>query len=188
MPRARRRERRHERMLALRRGARQQRWAPRRLGLASSRLPRRWRWCRATLSTIPPSPFLARKGVIKPNTGDTPVPRQRGFAPLHSPFRCVKRAIEAGPLAGRGETLIRGQPVPRQRGFAPFDRLRAGSLHSPSRERQGYRGSPPSKGVALVDGYVVLRRRYPKWVQGRALVLESGRSLWRLGPSCCPSA
>ena len=62
----------------------------------------------AAVSTIPPSPFLARKGVIKPDTGDTPVPpalrqaqgRRRGFAPLHTPF--VRRSgFETKPSGGQ---------------------------------------------------------------------------------------
>ena len=37
--------------------------------------------------TIPPSPFLARKGVIKPKTGDTPVPPAKGLRPSALPIR-----------------------------------------------------------------------------------------------------
>ncbi|MCH8198662.1 MAG: response regulator transcription factor [Chloroflexi bacterium] len=43
---------------------------------------------------MPPSPFLARKGVIKPDTGDTPVPPAKGLCPSALPIPVHEAATQ----------------------------------------------------------------------------------------------
>ncbi len=88
-----------------------------------------------TLSSIPPAPFLTRKGEIEPNTGDTPVSPARGFAPfdmlragsLHSPSgaragvlrtAAHERGFGARPCRGHGcprVSVSAARPRPRRR-------------------------------------------------------------------------
>ena len=60
------------------------------------------RWRPPAVSTIPPSPFLARKGVMKPNTGGTPVPPAKGLRPLCTPRPVHGKRLKAKPLDGEG--------------------------------------------------------------------------------------
>ena len=83
--------------------------------------PARERRRPTAVSTIPLSPFLARKGVVKPYTGDTPVPPAKGLRPSALPVRCTKTTFEARPLARKGvvKPYTGDTPVPPAKGLRP---------------------------------------------------------------------
>ena len=106
--------------------------------------PARERRRPAAVSTIPLSPFLARKGVIKPNTGDAPVPPAKGLRPSALPVR-----FATGASGQRPPFVVRlsshGPSFDRKRGFV----LR---LSKDERGRRDGRVRACSRGAVPFDG------------------------------------